>query len=498
MRNLLMVCFLGCFIGITNLAIADESPDTLWIKTYGGIASEYGESVEQCADGGFVVAGETQSFGAGAGDVYFMKVDSNGDTLWSKTYGGSDTDGAYSMKQCSNGGFIIVGYTKSFGAGDSDVYLLRVDSLGDTLWTKTYGGNDSDGGNSVDQCSDKGFIITGVTKSFGAGSYDIYLIRTDSLGDTLWTKTYGGPDGDGGRSVKQCTDGGFVIAGDTYSFDVGGGDIYIIKVDSIGTTLWTKIYGENKLDRVYSIEQCSDDGFVIIGGTESLGSGSSDVYFIRTDSMGILSWAKTYGGLAYDCGCSVKQCSDGGFIITGESDSFTPDYADVYIIRTNSDGDVLWEKTFGGGLYDTGRSVKQCSDGGFVIVGWTNSSGEGARDIYLIRLKAEQGIEEREVLKMNDIKLIACPNLFTQFTTIKYSIGADIDDYPMASLKIYDLTGQLVKTLFDSESLTLNSQVSVIWDGKDEYDKKVMSGVYFYCLKAGKLKATGKLTKIIR
>ena len=186
--------------------------DTLWTRTYGGSDFDKGYSVQQTQDGGFIIVGFTESYGAGGEDVYLIKTDENGDTLWTRTYGGSSDDMGNSVQETTDGGFIIAGYTYSYGAGGSGVYLIRTDSLGDTLWTRTYGGSDDDYGYSVQQCQDGGFIIAGKTESYGAGYYDVYLIRTDSMGDTLWTKTYGGSDDDEGYSVQQCQDGGFIIA----------------------------------------------------------------------------------------------------------------------------------------------------------------------------------------------------------------------------------------------------------------------------------------------
>lgn len=173
------------------------------------------------------------------------------DTLWTRTYGGSAPDAGYSVQQTSDGGFIIAGCTYSFGEGDDDIYLVRTDSLGDTLWTRVYGGTSDDAGFSVRQTSDDGFIIVGGTVSFGAGDVDVYLIRTDANGTPLWTKTFGGTDFDNGWSVKQTTDGGFILVGGTISFgagDSGYADVYLIRTDSLGDSMWTKTFGGNNVD----------------------------------------------------------------------------------------------------------------------------------------------------------------------------------------------------------------------------------------------------------
>jgi hypothetical protein len=198
----------------TSLANA-QAPDTLWTKKYGGSDYENGYSVQQTSDSSYVIVGRTSSFGSGLEDVYFIKTNANGDTLWTKTYGGIDYDAGRAVQQTTDGGYIIAGRTSSSGAGSADVYLIKTNADGDTLWTRTYGGADGDDGYSVQQISDSGYIIAGITYSFGFWP-DVYLIKTDSLGDTLWTKTYGEVDIDEGDSVQETIDGGYIIAGNTF------------------------------------------------------------------------------------------------------------------------------------------------------------------------------------------------------------------------------------------------------------------------------------------
>ena len=210
--------------------------DTIWTRTYGGSDDDAGWSVAQTTDGGYIIAGWTESFGAGMEDVYLVKTDVEGDTLWTHTYGGSSTDWGYFVAQTTDSGYIVAGRTASFGAGSSDFYLVKTAPDGDTIWTRTYGGTDSDYGYSVVQTTDGGYIVAGGTRSFGAGEYDVYLVKTDALGDTIWTRTYGGSDYDGCRSIVQTSDGGYIIVGETKSFGAGLHDVYLIKTDSLGYT----------------------------------------------------------------------------------------------------------------------------------------------------------------------------------------------------------------------------------------------------------------------
>ena len=369
-----------------------------WERIYGGSNKDRGEAVAQTTDGGYIIVGATRSFGAGADDVYLIKTNACGDILWTRTYGGSDVDWGYSVAQTKDGGYIIAGETWSFGKGSEDVYLIKTDAYGDTLWTRTYGGSDDDRGFSVAQTTDGGYIIVGTTWSFGAGPNDVYLIKTDAYGDTLWTRTYGGKDhGDWGHSVAQTTDGGYIIVGTTFSFGAGGPDIYLIKIDAYGDTLWTRTYGGKIVEFGYSVAQTKDGGYIIAGETWSFGAGAPDVYLIKTNAEGDTLWTRTYGG---DRAYSVAQTTDGGYIIVGETESIGAGKSDVYLVKTNSEGDILWTRTYGGSGGDRGYSVAQTIDGGYIITGRTKSFGASKMDVYLIKTDSlgYSGIREKQSL----------------------------------------------------------------------------------------------------
>jgi len=204
---------------------------------------------------------------------------------FAKTFGGSDYDRVYSVQQTSDGGYIVAGYTRSFGAGGYDVFLLKTDASGNLRWAKTFGGSDWEGASSVQQTSDGGYIVAGYTYSFGAGG-DAFLLKTDASGNLQWAKTFGGSDYEFAFSVQQTSDGGYIVAGGTYSFGAGSYDVFLLKTDASGNLQWAKTFGEGSGDVAFSVQQTSDGGYIVAGWTWSFGAGYEDVFLLKTDANG--------------------------------------------------------------------------------------------------------------------------------------------------------------------------------------------------------------------
>jgi hypothetical protein len=353
-------------------------------KTYGGTGNDWAYSVQQTSDGGYIVAGTTSSFGASGSDIFLIKTDANGNIQWAKTYGGTEYYLARFVQQTSDGGYIVAGYTFSFDEDIYDFFLIKTDANGNLEWAKTYGGTDWEEVYSVQQTSGGGYIVAGHTYSFATGG-DIFLIKTDANGNIQWAKTYGGTDFDWAYSVQQTSDGGYIVAGYTFSFGVGGYDIFLIKTDEFGNLEWAKTYGGTNYDRAYSVQQTSGGGYIVAGYTQSFGAGGSDIFLIKTDEFGNVQWAKTYGGESWDGAYSVQQTSGGGYIVAGYAESFGAGWYDILLIKTDEFGNVQWAKTYGGTNYDRAYSVQQTSDGGYIVAGTTRSFGAGGYDIFLIK-----------------------------------------------------------------------------------------------------------------
>ena len=302
-----------------------------------------------------------------------------------KDFGGIGNDIGYSVKQTADGGLIIVGSTDSWGNGETDIWLIKTNNEGIKEWDKTFGGGEGDWGTSVQQTADNGFIILGHTLSFGNGYYDIFMIKTDSEGNEIWVKTFGGNEEDFGYSVIQTSDGGYILVGFTVSFGSGNKDVWIIKTDSQGNEEWNKTYGGSEREIGFAVEQTSDDGFIITGLTETNTFGLYDILLIKTDINGENIWEKNIGNGNYEVGSSVKQTQDGGFIITGYTISYGNGARDIWLVKTDPVGEIEWDRTFGGIHNDGGHDVFQTNSGGFIVLGYTESSGNGQKDFKLIK-----------------------------------------------------------------------------------------------------------------
>jgi hypothetical protein len=445
-------------------------------RTYGGALIDECYSVLQAVDGGYVLLGHSRSFGGGGEDVWLVRTDTLGETLWTREYGGAEYDYGQSMVQTSDSGYAIAGITESFGAGNEDVYLIRTDMRGDTLWTRTYGGEATDEAYSVRQTTDRGFIIAGRTSSY-AGGANVYLVKTDSAGDTLWTRYYGGVGSDRGRSVLQTADGGYVVVGPTTESTGTKVDVMLIKTNAAGDSLWGRTYGGDSTDDYgYAVLQAPDGGFFVIGYTQSFGAGRADVYVIRTDSLGDTLWTRCYGGTEWDEARAADLTADGDLFIAGYTQSAGAGAWDVYVLKIDAQGETLWTKTFGGAANDHAWAVQATADGGAIVGGITLSFGAGSADMYLIKTDPAGYVAvntPRPEFELTAGGLIGSASLFTSVATLRYALTVA----GPARLQVRDISGRIVRTL--ENGFQKPGVYTATWNGRDERGREVPKGVYF-------------------
>jgi hypothetical protein len=383
-RNFCSIVFL--FLMLALPVFSADPPQTQWTKSFRSDIGTYqmGRDIRQTFDGGFIIAGSVSYWGIKYigntfihylySHIYLIRTDKLGNLVWQKYYKNSDNEEAYAVQQTSDGGFLVVGWTTSFGAGEGDVYLMKVDAAGNFLWHKTYGGARSDSATCLEETFDGGYIIAGSSTSFNvAGNLsssssatysDFYLIRTDAAGNLLWQQTYGGAGRDDAWSVQQTWDGGFIIAGDTESYGAGATDVYLVKTNATGGFLWQKTFGGTGYDHGRSVQQTYDGGYVVAGEL-SLGSTNSSIYLVKSDGAGSLLWQKQFGETGSNGANAVIQTLDGGLAIAAYES-----VSGKSLTRTDKLGAIRWQTQFDSDSRPISfNAVRQTFDRGFIATG---------------------------------------------------------------------------------------------------------------------------------
>jgi len=374
----------------TNVLCRGEGPAMLsFEKAYGGVEDDEAYALVQTHDGGYAIAGYTYSFGVGYTDAWLIKTNLKGSVLWNETYGGPGPEEAHAIIQNDDGGFTFAGTEGSSGLGFLCGWLARTGSDGNVLWSQAYGLRWVDYTFAMIKTNDGGYALAGFTSWFGLDDKDFWLIKTDSNGNMLWNTTYGGALGDEARSLIQTSDGGYALVGTTYSFGAGSGDFWLVKTDSVGNLQWNQTYGGANDDYAYSIIQTGDGGYALAGYTDSFGAGGRDFWLVKTDSAGNIQWNQTYGGTGYDEARSLIRTGDGGYAIVGYTESFGAGYADGWLIKTDSSGNVLWDRTYGGASDDFVTAIIEADDGGYAMAGYTKSWEPSGYNFWLIKTDDE-------------------------------------------------------------------------------------------------------------
>ncbi len=376
----------------TSIVCAQSAPDTLWTRTIGDALRDRGYSVRQTSDGGFIVAGMygTGSITIDLADFYLLKFNASGDTQWTRRYGGAGDERAFDVRETPDGGYYVGGYTYSFGHGGNDIYLIRTDAQGDTLWTRTYGTQYCERAHSMDITSDGGCILAGETNPDTNHTRDIYAVKVDSAGEALWTFHLEDEEKiEYVKCIRQTLDGGYIMTGISISDLIIEVDCFLVKLSADGQLLWRRDYDFNAHERGNSVCEIPGEGYIIAGQTEFNNFTITippDILLIRTNYQGDVLWTREYGDIHRDWASSVCTTLDGGFVFTGYNDRYGGINCQLCVSKVDANGDSVWTKHFGSVNLDYGYCVQQTADEGYVISG---VYGMNRGDVYLIRLESD-------------------------------------------------------------------------------------------------------------
>ena len=455
----------------TNFSFA-QAPAMVWQKCLGGNNGDYANSVEPTADGGYIVAGYTEGKDNGdvmgyhgnlsVGDIWVVKTDNIGNIQWQKCVGGSSFEtGAY-IHQTPDGGYILAGTSASVNCnftgnhGGSDYLVVKLNSKGDVVWKKMYGGSKNEYAWYLSLAPDGGYIVTGETESNNGditvnhGMRDYWVIKLDVSGNLIWQKSLGGTNDDESYSVQATADGGCIVAGYTTSNDGdvsgvhGKWDYWVVKLDNTGTIQWQKALGGSEFDIAWSVQVTTDGGYIVAGSSGSnngdvsgnhngFGPGDADFWVVKLSSTGSIQWQKCYGGNLNEIAYYIQPTQDGGYVIAGTSESADGDVpcnagiTDAWIVKINSTGALQWQKQLGGILYDEPHCVKELADGTFIVAGNTcskNISGYhiptnlgSCADFWLIKLSAPVAVSPNPVITINPASTNVCGGIPATITS---------------------------------------------------------------------------------
>jgi len=489
-----------------------------WQKSLGSSSVDIANCVQQTGDGGYIILGQTQNTNNGDvvgnngnWDYWLVKLDNAGVIQWKKCFGGTTVDQGLSVRQTTDGGYILAGFSNSLDGdvsgnhSQNDYWIVKVDGTGIIQWQKSLGGSGADMAYEINQTSDGGYIVVGqsISNNFDVtgnhGLTDYWLVKLDGTGVIQWQKSLGGTNNDYGTSVQQTSDGGFIVAGYSISNngDVSGNngnfDYWIVRLTAGGAIQWQKCFGGSGDDKAYQIRQTTDGGYIIAGQSNSLDSnvtnnnGGYDMWVVKINSFGTLIWQKCLGGTGSDIGTTIQQTTDGGYVVAGYSNSSDGNIIgnqganDCWIVKLDGSANILWQKSLGGSFDEIGRYIQQTSDGGYIVAGQSTSNNgdvfgnHGAEDYWVVKLDPATGIRENK----NSEAIKVYPNpaagkfLFTGLTT-------NIQDNYL--IEIFDISGRSLLQVKASDN-------SVTVDISD-----FESGVYFYKI-SGSKSFSGKIIK---
>ena len=469
-----------------------QAPNIQWQKSFGGTLIDRAYSIQPTTDGGFIIAGGSTSNDGdvsanhGGYDLWIVKINSGGNLQWQKSFGGSGLESIQSIKQTSDGGFILAATSISNDGdvsgnhGNFDFWIVKLDLNGNLQWQKSLGGTGNDQATCIETTSDGGYIVAGFSTSNNGdvsgnhGSQDFWIVKLSSSGNVQWQKSLGGSGQEGARCIKQTLDG-FIVAGYSYSNngDVtgnhGSDDGWVVKLNNTGILQWQKTLGGSNSDDCLSIEQTSDGGFVLGGSSKSNNGdvsgnhGGEDFWVVKLNNIGNLLWQKSLGGSGDDIALRMRQTSDSGFILAGYSNSSDGDVTgnngggDYWVVKVNSTGILQWQKTLGGSGIDEAWCIQQTSDGGFILAGSSNSSdgdvtgNHGGNDFWVVKLNSPTTqVEESNLLNF----VTVYPNPVSDNLTVL------LDNFvENTKMSIHSIEGKLVysNNNINTTKLTINT-----------------------------------------
>lgn len=472
-----MKCFLCTLITLLFITASPVfSQEVIWSSMFGGPGIQKGFECVFCSDGGYAITG-TDGL-AFERKTLLIKTNSAGEEEWIKEISLAQyvSTECKTILQTVDNGYILGGFTQD-NPPQSDALLLRTDNLGNLLWFRTYDVDEDDWFRHVSATSDGGYIIAGASGIYLVGGLDVFLVKTDSEGITEWRLVYGGSLNDSAFGVIQTADGGYAVAGGTESYGAGWVDGWLIKVDANGSVEWDQTFGGTDFDRFLDLVQTPDGGFLICGYSFSYGFGNQ-MWLVKTDSSGELEWHQTYGLDGAESASSILLLPDGGCVLAGNSTSFG-DEPDIWLVKTDSLGNIDWDAVFSTPDSDIGKCVVHASDGGFVISGRSGYQPSGEVDVCLIKIEPPPTGIPGDFPGQNSFMCWATPNPFSSFTDINYTLH---QTKPVC-ISVFDVTGRIV-TSFVSEVQTAGNH-TITWNGRDDEGNIASSGIYFALVQAG-------------
>ncbi len=456
---------------VAAVSVSAQAPDMLWTRTFGGDGYEYPGWIEPAHDSGYVIAGYTNSFGAGEDDMYVVKINPDGSQAWAHTYGGAETDNANDIRRTRDGCYIVAGWSSSFSEYTSKFELMKISATGEMLWRHDYGPDTSTNyGFGVCQLLDGGFILVGEVYCHTIHGYDwdAYVIKTDENGNLLNEYQIVKANSQYAFRVIPTQDGGAMMVRGTGAFSMA-------KLNAAGDTVWTR--GYTGVASCNSIIQLADGGYAAFGHRDRGYGIEEQFWLMRLDSTGDDLWSQYYGGADPDEGYCVQETYDHGFVMVGHMYPENQPF-DISVIRADSLGNQLWSTHFGGPLSDFGCAVQCTPDSGYVVLGRTPDSTGTLYDLYVVRLGTDTlfrtGVDrEGDLLPEAAVLAQNYPNPFNANTLIEYNLPSQSP----VTIDIFDLLGRRIETIVDEKQEA--GHHSIIWDGKDK-----SSGIYFYRIKA--------------